>query len=677
MANETDSKTKETNTEEKRSVEVVAAAKDIKVIDPKIQPYVDVLEKYIKEKSLENDFSPNQILDMAKTLDKNKFSLPPPTYDVAKSGPHYSTTCVAHMIDNAVYYSANASPPKENAFMQFLQDASKDPKFEERMKSVIVKGLAKIVRTQDTNQMYHTVLHALEMNSDSRNKMGALVGDKDAPIAIFAGALAALHDAVQGVGQYRNEKESADVFNEIFAEEFKKPAQPDQNNPNAVMADQNTLNAIQSVSNSIIVEGTLLNMNAADPKKTPLLVIQHDLLKSIDIKVPSDSAQESIELAASVLSSNDVHRAANQLSFDGPLSLAKMPKVSEDALRDTLFKGLINSGDFDETKGEATAFLNKFFPSFEILIGQNIRMLSDGPWRKFRDNDITIQNNDGTASQASSMEMLKDHFADARLNASGSNPPKPQVIAILAKSLKGEADFGMGMNSLEIAEMYKADSKDNLSNAVKNQMILMDVQGEPMHAWAAHAKYFLPTLSTALNSDSTKKSELVEGMLFSAANQAGFIELCRDKTLLTDLAKDLYKIDTPQPEKLTATDARVLATTFMSLSQDPKANQLLKAVSQLEKIQSPTSSEKQKIQEIQSELKTYAGEKYNEFKQKVAPVELKSEDNLKQTSNVAANIDAFKEYKSEFKSTVTTLREATQESTATQDSTAENTRALK
>lgn len=556
-------------------------------VDSKIQPYIDMLRESITKKNAQKLFDDNQVILMATSLEKNRFGI----YNVTNTATHYTKSCIDHMIDNAIDYSQNPSAPTQNKFAKFLENPPKD--FARRMGSVVTKGLAGIVRTQDMDQMYHTILHGLEMYYDSRHKIGQLTGgNNNSPIAIFGGALACYHDIVQGQGQYENEKRSAEEFYKIFAEEFKE----DFKN------DPNTLVSIEKASKDIIVEGTLLNINFPAARHTPLLVIQHDLLNKIEIKIPANSAQETIELVAGVLSSNDVHRAANNLSFDGTLELEEMPPQFKTALRATLLDGLKKSGDFDLTTKDAETFLDKFFPSFEILIGQNVRMMADGPVkaRKFQDNDmdpvnLTIDVTGGTemknvidvninvkdSSKLSSMSMLKNLFDGARLAVANgesktyeaqliANAP---VIGIVAGALGGEGAFGKGMDSLEIAKMYENDNKNNLSKALKDQMILTKVKNQDTHAWAAHAKYFLPTLSNALKANPTLGKDLVGGMIFCAANQAGFNKLCNSPELLADLFQDIYKVDLPK--NISTKDSRLAATAFMSLSQDPQAKKLL------------------------------------------------------------------------------------------------------
>jgi hypothetical protein len=508
-------------------------------------------------------------------------------YQLTPAHPHHHIKdTLPHILDYAMKMTSKDSSVVQDDFLALINTSAEDNgiKFKELMDTVVIKGLAHLTKTQDPDQAYHTIAHAMEMQRDSSQKMRAIIlsyknlcpesawakmtEQTIERLCLITGALAAFHDIVQNKGQFKNEKESALEFCKIFKAEFIS-SYPDKEIPVF----------IEDLAEKIIIDGTLLNMSFSPPKHTTLVVIQKQVLSDVGIGIEEGSAQDIIETMAGILANNDVHRAGNKSTYEYQFRdeqgnpLGKMPATLDELLVQTLTEGL-QQEPYNLDRVTANALVVEQLEAFKILIGQNIRMMADGPFRKFRDNQMNefmqLMDTARVASPEKFMQQIKS-FSDGG--------------TIIINKLLDEANFAKGMDPLELVKAYQVVKNVAAMQTFLQQMLLPNAANIPPNltgqintVWDVHSKIFLPILHAAFKkSEQLASPELRENLMasivFSAANQQGLNILAQEKNILCGLFKEVYGMEINS--ELTSFEFRVVASAYMSLSQDPEMHVLI------------------------------------------------------------------------------------------------------
>lgn len=489
--------------------------------------------------------------------------------------PNHTVYSIPYIINNLLNFPEILNHAEKCLAFFKAQDPNQFSIF---IDELIQQGLVYLVQTQDPDQAYHTLLHAIEMRMDSFRKMQAILRSQwsqidstdRSPVGLFIAALAAFHDIVQGQGQYKNELESADIFwgffQKVYQAHFKIRAPLE----------------LAKLAEIIIIDGTLLNISTSPQKENASFdIIQQKVRQSLHLQEQkSGPAFMVLEAGTRVLAQADTHRAVDPIvqALQFPNQEGCLPSDLKAVLRQVLLKGL-KAQHFNEE--QASALVDQQLLVFCILMGQNTRMMADGPFRKFRDTETspsmqTLMQLFDLARAANQSSTQRGKF-DAGINDFISQGLMP----ILTDNLVGpysQSDFSQKQNDQQIAESYRATGQLTLAQAFQSPSLPDKLppkwKGKLKNAWNVHAQLFLPIIHAALKEDRENRAPLLSCIIFCAANQQGLDMLASQPELLASLYQGVYGVKIAA--NLAFKEARQAAAAFMHLSQNREMSQALK-----------------------------------------------------------------------------------------------------
>ena len=419
-----------------------------------------------------------------------------------------------------------------------------------KLQQMRIECLKEIYRTQDPNQAYHNPWHAGEMKSDAEilKALSEIEAFKDIDqnlLLEIIKTLALTHDRVQGDGPFYNEKNSVLEFVKYHKNIFK-----------GYLSEE----ALSYIADKVIVDGTLLNLAFGPSKHTAV----HRITCDIDIDVIKDysprtkAGRDILDIVTAIVSFNDTNRSALRQER------LRFPKGMESAL-DALKKAAGIGDDMNRLQ------------LFIILVGQNMRILADGQFRKFNTDE--------------GMAILKEAFTLARLATLSSDgvaalhaflsvPKNYNIIAdTIRGALEGEIQFGSGMNSREASETLRRKGHDEAADILDEHMLQLETKEEKGHlpnVWAIHTKESLPRLKANFPDQKAQNPNLISGLIFCAANQKGLELASRDEPEsneeLRQVCEGNYAISFP--DQLSDEQRKLTAIVLMSVALDPKANKM-------------------------------------------------------------------------------------------------------
>jgi len=557
--------------------------------------YLAIIYKDIKEKIEQPGYVEKLTQTMGGNLEKlDNFIQVLKRSNLKPSGfpSDHTPRTIPELLDSVLNKTKEQSSPNNKVFVDHMialaADKPKSQEFTDRFKKVLVSGMLELMGIQDTNQNYHTILHALEMQMDSHLKMQTILDQnsvydpnsmwaklKDSPLSLVTAGLAAFHDIIQNQGQHTNERLSAEAFIKHYNAEFKRDQSPEQ------------IAAMGAVAKDVTIKGTTLNMSfAPGTKHESLLAIENKVLEAFGKSTENfdNSPDEVIKAMSGVLATNDIQRSSSTLALNYVVSEAgKLPQELESALKQTFIAHLQKEPfnfkyDTPENKAKLNAFVDAVLPVFKILIGQNVRMMADGPFRSFGDE--------------ASMKGLMGVEDAARV--AGTSPEALQTFnekiagfitthgnKIIGK-LGNEAGFNENMDNLEIVKMYVAAGNVNMAKILKDQVVHFDEDIFPVlagkgitNACDVHGKILLPLLAEIFKGveNVKEKNDVMAAVIFCTSNQHGLDELVKRPDLLKQAFANDYGIKLG--ENLSESSARVVASALVSLQLDPEVKALL------------------------------------------------------------------------------------------------------
>jgi|GEM_PF-6754027 len=512
------------------SIEEWLKAPDAKSDSPNNNDREKVLRKVLNARPLEKVKAvfedPSKIQRLLGIINKHQLTT------FTSKGPDREET-IGYIVDHLLNHEQNEKYKKE--FFDFCQKEEKatDPEMHETYRA----GMVELNRKQYVYQQYHTVLHALEMRNDCQRLLEKMMKDSGFPkinrtlFSEIVGMIAAYHDIVQMEGQYQNEKQSADAFCRDFGAYFKAKGLSEA--------------ALKYIADKLIIEGTLLSISFTPPQHTALHRIICDVDQAFFPGSHESKEAKVMDVATCALSNFDINRANSKEN-----DVKEFPDEMKRTLLDELVPKLPpERKDFNP---------EAFFPVFQVLIGQNIRMMADGGMRSFK--------------TASDLALLQKAFDLARFAAlyPGSKEIQNEYQQFIEKNLTffrekmnfgGQIAFATGVNSAEAVETMKVFKFEKAAEQFQGDMRTNNAWGD--HAVMAKAlSDALPPPNTTVT-DPSKLAKVYGALIFAAANQKGLDYLAEDEFLLRKIYQDYY--GKALPSVLSKGDAKYYAILHMSV----------------------------------------------------------------------------------------------------------------